>query len=161
MMKPTVERRNAAIIRFGDRLYRLSAVGFDARTGHVYLWAWLGDSFEQATWRVRLDAETAREAARTGRVIEGLTASQAERMTVGTRPPAPVGSRPPKRRRTGVPVEAQNDAHALHLDLARDGITDHYAFAADVLGVAVLSFRDLTPAQRQRVRDAAFVLTAR
>lgn len=168
----TQERRSAAVIRSRSaRVYRLSAVGFDARTGEVFLWAWLGESFQSATWRQRLTAAEARAARAAGRIVEHLTQDAAAAMTAATRPPAaPAPDRTPARRgpkpgRGGasVPVVPKSPAQALHLDLVREGYrsqTERYAFASDVLGRAVTSFSALTPEERNAIRDAAFTAYA-
>jgi hypothetical protein len=52
--------------------------------------------------------------------------------------------------------------HRLHKTLGREGIADHYAFAADVLGRRrVKHFRHLSEDQVDQVREAALVSAGR
>ncbi|MBE2186699.1 MAG: hypothetical protein IAE99_08005 [Rhodothermales bacterium] len=169
-MEALTQRRNAAVIRSrSGRIYRLAAVSPGVGLPSVY-WAYLGPSFQQATWRQRLAAEDVQAAFATGRAVEGLTQAEAEAMTAATRPPQPAPDRVPARRgkksgRGGAsaPVVSKSPAQALHLDLVREGFrtqSERYALATAALGRPVASFSALTPDERNAVRDAAFAAYA-
>jgi|GEM_PF-4746557 len=168
-MEAFTQRRNAAVIRSrSGRIYRLAAVSPGVGLPSVY-WAYLGPSFQQATWRQRLAAEDVQAAFAAGRAVEGFTQAEAEAMTAATRPPQPAPDRVPARRgkkpgRGGAaPVVPKSPAQALHLDLVREGFrtqSERYALATAALGRPVASFTALTPGERNAVRDAAFTAYA-